>query len=173
MIWGSNPGTSKGFFSFLYHPDQLLGPPNLLFGLYSCSFPQRGGQGMILTKHMHLILMSRKSRKVPLLPVYAFVLWTGSTFFLYLLHVCMCMHVPPPPTHTHARTRAHTHTHTHWINYVGRLMRPFGRPKHRWDDNIKMDLKEVGFGDMDWIELTLGRDRWRALMSAAMNLQVP
>ena len=38
--------------------------------------------------------------------------------------------------------------------------RPLGRPKHRWEDNIKMDLQEVGCGDMDWIELIQDRDRW-------------
>jgi hypothetical protein len=51
-------------------------------------------------------------------------------------------------------------------------MRPFGRPRSRWDDNIKMDLQEVGCGGMDWIELAQDRDRWRALVSAVMNLRV-
>jgi hypothetical protein len=51
--------------------------------------------------------------------------------------------------------------------------RPLGRPRHRWEDNIKMDLKEVGFGGMDWIELPQDRDSWRALMNAVMNLWVP
>jgi hypothetical protein len=45
-----------------------------------------------------------------------------------------------------------------------------GRPRHRWDENIKMDLQEVGCGGMDWIELTRDRDRWRALVNAVMNL---
>jgi hypothetical protein len=44
--------------------------------------------------------------------------------------------------------------------------RLFGRPRHRWEDNIKMDLQEVGCGDMDWIELAEHRDRWRALVTA-------
>ena len=48
-----------------------------------------------------------------------------------------------------------------------------GRPRHRWEDNIKMDLQEVGCGDTDWIELALGRDRWWALVNAVMNLPVP
>jgi len=48
-----------------------------------------------------------------------------------------------------------------------------GRPRRRWEDNIKMDLQEVGFGYMDWIELAQDRDRWRTLGSAVMNLRVP
>jgi len=50
--------------------------------------------------------------------------------------------------------------------------RPLGRPRSRWEDNIKMDLKEVGCGDMVWIELALDRDKWRALVNAVMNLRV-
>jgi hypothetical protein len=51
--------------------------------------------------------------------------------------------------------------------------RPPGRFRHRWEDNIKMDLQEVGCGCMDWIELAQVRDSWRALVNAVMNLQVP
>jgi hypothetical protein len=51
--------------------------------------------------------------------------------------------------------------------------RPLGRPRLRWEDNIKMDLQEVGWGDMDWIDIAQDRDRWRALVSAVMNLRVP
>jgi len=51
--------------------------------------------------------------------------------------------------------------------------RPLGRPRRRWEDNIKMDLQEVGCGGMDWIELAQDRDRWWALVNAVMNLQVP
>jgi hypothetical protein len=51
--------------------------------------------------------------------------------------------------------------------------RPLGRPRHRWKDNIKMDLQEVGCGDMDWIELAQNRDRWQAHMNVVINLQVP
>jgi hypothetical protein len=50
--------------------------------------------------------------------------------------------------------------------------RPLGRPIHRWEDNIKMNLQEVGCGGMDWIELDQNRDRWRALVNAVMNLRV-
>jgi len=51
--------------------------------------------------------------------------------------------------------------------------RPVGRPRHRWEDNIKMDLQEVGCEDMVWIELAQDRDRWQALVKAVMNLRVP
>jgi len=51
--------------------------------------------------------------------------------------------------------------------------RRHGRPKHRWEDNIKVDLQEVGYGVMDWIELARDRDSWRTLVTAAMNLRVP
>jgi hypothetical protein len=50
--------------------------------------------------------------------------------------------------------------------------RPLGRPRHRWEDNIRMDLQEVGCGGMDWIGLTQDTDRWRAIANAVMNLQV-
>jgi len=48
-----------------------------------------------------------------------------------------------------------------------------GRPRRRWEDNIKIDLQEVGCEGMDWIELVQDRDRWRALVTAVMNLWVP
>ena len=51
-------------------------------------------------------------------------------------------------------------------------MRPLGRTRRRWKDNIKMDVQEVGCGGMDWIELAQERDRWRAFVNAAMNLRV-
>ena len=51
--------------------------------------------------------------------------------------------------------------------------RPLGRPRHRWVDNIRMDLQEVGCGYMDWIGLAQVRERWRTLVSAVMNLRVP
>jgi hypothetical protein len=50
--------------------------------------------------------------------------------------------------------------------------RPLGRPRRRWEDNIKADLQEVGCGGMDWIEMAQDRDRWRALVKAVMNLLV-
>ena len=51
--------------------------------------------------------------------------------------------------------------------------RPLERPRRRWEDNIKMDLEEVGCGGMDWIGLAQDRDRLRALVNAVMNIQVP
>jgi len=51
--------------------------------------------------------------------------------------------------------------------------KPLGRPRCRWEDNIKMHLQEMGCGGMDWIELAQDRDRWQALVNAAMNLRVP
>jgi 3-oxoacyl-ACP reductase-like protein len=49
---------------------------------------------------------------------------------------------------------------------------PLGRPRFRWEDNIKMDLQEVGCGSMDWIGLAQNRDTWRALVIAVMNPRV-
>jgi hypothetical protein len=51
--------------------------------------------------------------------------------------------------------------------------RPLGRPRRRWEDNIKIDLLEVGWRGMDWINLTQDKDRWRTLVNAVMNLRVP
>jgi hypothetical protein len=51
--------------------------------------------------------------------------------------------------------------------------RPLGRPRHRWVYNIKMALREIGYDDMDWIDVGQDRDLWRALMSIVMNLRVP
>jgi hypothetical protein len=60
-------------------------------------------------------------------------------------------------------------------NLVGKPggKRLLGRPRHRWEDNIKMDLQELQCGSTDWIKLAQDRDRWRALVNAVMNLQVP
>jgi hypothetical protein len=49
--------------------------------------------------------------------------------------------------------------------------RPLGRPRHRWE-NIRMDLREIGWGGMDWIDLAQDRDQWRALVNTVMNLRV-
>jgi hypothetical protein len=50
--------------------------------------------------------------------------------------------------------------------------RPLGRPRRRWEDGIKMDLREIGLGGVDWIRLAQDRDRWWAVVSAVMNLRV-
>ena len=51
--------------------------------------------------------------------------------------------------------------------------RPVGRPRHGWEDNIKMDLQEVGCGGIDWIDLIQDRDRWRALVGTVRDFRVP
>jgi hypothetical protein len=76
-----------------------------------------------------------------------------------------------------------------WVGHVGRMgegrdvygilvgkpegKKPLGRPRHRWKNNIKMDLQETECGDIDWIELAQDRDSWRAVVKAEMNLRVP
>jgi hypothetical protein len=56
-------------------------------------------------------------------------------------------------------------------NLEGR--RPLGRPRRRWEDNIKMDLREIEWGRTDWIDLVQDRDQWRALVNTVLNLRVP
>ena len=51
--------------------------------------------------------------------------------------------------------------------------RALGGPRRRWEENIKMNLQEVGCGAMDWFELAVNRDRWRTFLSAVINLRVP
>jgi hypothetical protein len=51
--------------------------------------------------------------------------------------------------------------------------RPLKRPRHKWVDNIKMDLREIGWDGMDWIELAQDRNQWRALVNTVTNLRVP
>jgi hypothetical protein len=51
--------------------------------------------------------------------------------------------------------------------------RPLGRPRRRWVDNIRMELGEVGWGDVDWIGLPKDRNRWRALVNSVLKLRVP
>jgi hypothetical protein len=50
--------------------------------------------------------------------------------------------------------------------------RPLGRPRCRWEDGVRMDLREIGLGGVDWVHLAQDRDRWRAFVSALMNLRV-
>ena len=56
---------------------------------------------------------------------------------------------------------------------VGKPEGPLGRPRRRWEDNIKMNLQEMGGGCGDWMELAQDRDRWREFVSTVMNLRVP
>jgi hypothetical protein len=51
--------------------------------------------------------------------------------------------------------------------------RPLGRPRRRWEDNIKMDLREKGWGGMDWIDLAEDRNQWRTFLYTVMNFRVP
>jgi hypothetical protein len=50
--------------------------------------------------------------------------------------------------------------------------RPLGRPRHRWEDGIRMVLREIGLGGVDWVQLAQDRDRWRAVVSAVMDLRI-
>jgi hypothetical protein len=58
---------------------------------------------------------------------------------------------------------------------VGKLegKRSLGRPRHRWEDDIKICLREIGWGGMDWIHLAQNRNQWRSLVSTVMNLRIP
>ena len=76
-----------------------------------------------------------------------------------------------------------------WVGHVARMgkrrgafrllvgkpekRRPLGRPMHRWEDNIKTDLREVEWGGLDWIDVTGDRERWRAVVNSVMNFRVP
>jgi hypothetical protein len=51
--------------------------------------------------------------------------------------------------------------------------RPLGRFRRRWEDNIRINLREIGWGGMDWIDLAQDRDQWRALVNTVINLRVP
>jgi hypothetical protein len=80
-------------------------------------------------------------------------------------------------------------TSRRWVGHVARMgerrgiyrvlvgkpegKRPLGTPRHRWEDNIQIDLQEVGCEGTDWIEVAQDRDRWQALVTAVMNLRIP
>jgi hypothetical protein len=51
--------------------------------------------------------------------------------------------------------------------------RPLKRPRRRWEDNIRLDLREIGWGGMEWIDLAQNRDQWRAVVNTVMSLRVP
>jgi hypothetical protein len=76
-----------------------------------------------------------------------------------------------------------------WVGHVARMgvernvyrvlmgkpevKRPLGRPRHRWEDGIRMNFKEIGWGSVDWIQLVRDRDRWQTVVNTVMNLRVP
>jgi hypothetical protein len=62
-----------------------------------------------------------------------------------------------------------------WRILVGKPegKKPLGRPKRRWVDNIKMDLRDIGWDGVEWIDMTQDRDQWRAFVNAVLNLRVP
>jgi hypothetical protein len=57
--------------------------------------------------------------------------------------------------------------------WLGGLKRPLGRPRHSWEDNIKLDLREIGIDGVNWIQLAQDRVQWQAFVNMVMNLQVP
>jgi hypothetical protein len=59
------------------------------------------------------------------------------------------------------------------FNFIIIIFRPLGRPRRRWVDNIKMDLREIGWDGVDWIDLAQDRNQWRALVNMVMNFRVP
>jgi hypothetical protein len=67
--------------------------------------------------------------------------------------------------------RIGTHIEYWWVKPEGK--KPLGRPRCRWSDDNKMDLREIGWVGMDWIYLAQDRDQWRALVNTVMNLRVP
>jgi hypothetical protein len=60
----------------------------------------------------------------------------------------------------------------HWWN-IEKERPPLGRPRRRWLDNIKIDLREIKWGSMDWIDVDQDRDQWRTLVDTVLNLRVP
>jgi hypothetical protein len=59
------------------------------------------------------------------------------------------------------------------IGYWWKSQKPLGRPRRRWVDNIKIDLRDIGLDGMDWIDLAQDRDQWRAVVNTVMNFRVP
>jgi len=79
--------------------------------------------------------------------------------------------VQKPPGHVARMGRGEVYTGVWWRNLKERDH--LGRPRRRWEDNIKMDLQEVECEGMDWMELAQDRNRWRALVNGVMNIRVP
>ncbi|KAJ4433026.1 hypothetical protein ANN_15283 [Periplaneta americana] len=74
----------------------------------------------------------------------------------------------------HAEAEVDDHpTRMESVSWEAGGKRPLGRPRRRWEANIKMDLREMGYNDRDWVNLAQDRDQWRAYVRAAMNLRVP
>jgi len=114
--------------------------------------------------------------------------WSGAWMLGRLI---VWRHVAGPWINPRPLTHIHTHTHTHIYIYIREwrklrceelndlnsspniVWETTWEIRRRWEDNIKMDLQEVGCGGMDWIELSQDRDRWRVLVTAVMNLRVP
>jgi hypothetical protein len=71
------------------------------------------------------------------------------------------------------RWAGHVQVACMWIRGMPEGKRPLGRSRCRWEDSIKMDLGEIGWGDMDWIDVAQDRDQRRALVNTVMNPQVP
>jgi hypothetical protein len=61
----------------------------------------------------------------------------------------------------------------YFINMRMEIIQRIGRPRRRWEDNIKMDLREMGWGRMDWVNVAQDRDQWRALVNTVTNLRLP
>ena len=85
-----------------------------------------------------------------------------------LIHITINLHITDIVAHMGERIGVHR-------VLVGKPegKRPLGRPRHRWEENIKMALQEVGCRGMDWIKLAQDRDRWQALVTGVMNFRVP
>jgi len=73
----------------------------------------------------------------------------------------------------HIDTAVRTSVFAICVVFIVECKRPLGRPRRRWEDNIKMDLQEVGRGRGDWMELAQDRDRWRALVGTLRDFRVP
>jgi hypothetical protein len=105
-------------------------------------------------------------------------------FFFFFLQICGYYTLKAEQTSSNMESRR-----MRWVGHVARMRekrnvymllvgkpegkRPLGRPRRRWVDNIRLDLGEVGWGDVDWIDLAPDRNRWRALVNSILNLWVP